>query len=838
MQSSMARSVMRLGPVHVVVVAPSPSLRGAVVEWLRSNKRVRIVRAVASAAELGAHRVDCDLVVASALEGPRELRAIAKLFGTRAGLVALTLGTTPLPGGWTGVRPGVAQRHVLDHAIPHPERSVAASWTAISAVIVALAAVLVSFAYVPASGVSYDRAALAYASRFPDADTWWHIWGAGAALLAAPSWPLLKLGAMTGIGPAAFVLLAAAIGAVYAVSFFLLALRAGARRWALLVALAAVLPPALWVWPRDGDISSLVGLGAVVLALAGSRVERMRFLVAATAVALGSFAGILWVLAAAVVGAVAGIRGRRGRAGVFGAACGVLISAAVTVPPFLSRGIEALRPPLARLPAVSDVVPVVASAALVGIVIASGRARRVAFVIALVLVVAANALALAVPTDQPQVPTLPSTGPFGRLAVYPTQALALAVTQPDLPTTGDDVSAALMLGTEPKDTMNTRLEWLGVDRALPPDRSAALVFNERDWSVIDRARLLLAAPRVRPVLSAAISNTVLVVADDPDAVTFGNALIHAGVTSDLLVPVRAGKLLDELDPATLQQFTVLAVYGQPWRDRAKAQKVLDGFLQQSGFVFMDTAARAGLEPLLPEAQTVAAGQGSVVGPDPTLIAGNGGYDGRVVGIDGFTYANDPTWEQAALVADGKRIIQFGRVQIKGSTDSFAHLVWSGIDLPRRAANGDTHAISQLSNVFQWLLSAAAAAANLPPQPPFARPTRGDTLDSDAFTASFLSPTHWRIQMKQQTTGVLFKERYEDQWRAYQIDVMPLTQQETRTALPLWETTQGYMYVNLSANARVVDFQLQSHPLEAAARAISAVALFAVLGVSFFQWRRR
>lgn len=837
----MARSVMRLGPVHVVVVVPSPSLRGAVVQWLRSNKRVRIVRAVASEAELGAPRVDCDLVVASALEGPRELHAIAKRFATRAGLVALTLGTTALPSGWVGARPGASQRWVLDQAIPHPQRSVASSWTAISAVIVALAAAGVGLAYVSASGVSFDRAAIAYAARFPDADTWWHIWGAGGPYLAAPSWPLLKLGAMSGLGQRAFPVLAAAIGALYGIAFLLLALRAGARRWALPLALAAILPPALWVWPRGGDVTSLCGLAAVVLALAGSRVRRMRFLAVAAAVAVGSFGGIAWVLAAAVVGTVAGIRDRRGRVGILGAVFGVLISTAITLPPFLSRGIDALRPPLARAPAVSDLVPVVASAALVGLVLASGRARRFALGVALVFAVASNALALAVPTDRPPAPLLPSTGAFGRLAVYPTQALTFAVQQPDLPTTGDDVSPALMLGTVSKDAMNTGLEWLGVDRVLPPDRSAAIVFNERDWTVLDRAKLLLAAPSVpplRPVLSAAITNTVLVVADAPDAVTFGQALINAGIPSASLVPIRANKLLDELDPATLQQFTVLAVYGQPWRDRAKAQKVLDGFLQQSGFVFMDTAARAGLEPLLPEARTLAAGQASVVGPEPTLIAGGGGYGGRVVGIDSFTYANDPTWERAALVADGKRVIQFGRVQVQGSTDSFAHLVWSGVDLPGRAANGDPHAIAQLNDAFTWLLSAAAAAANLPQQPPFARATKGDTLDSDAFTATFISPTHWRIAMKQQVTGVLFKERYNDQWHAYQVDLMPLTHEETRTALPIWQTTQGLMYVNLTANARTIDFELQPHPLEVAARAVSAVALFAVLGISFLQWRRR
>ncbi len=837
MQMSMARSVMRLGPVHVVVVAASASLRAAVVDWLRSNKRVRIVRAVSSASELGPQRVDCDLVIASALAGTRDLRAISKRFGTHAGLVALTLGTTPLPFGWTGVLPGASQRHVLDQAVPHPERSVAASWTTISAVIVALAALLVSFAYVPASGVSFQRAALAYASRFPDTGTWWHIWGAGSPDLAAPSWPLLKIGALIGGGAEVFVLLAGAIGALYGISFLLLALRAGARRWALVVALAAVLPPALWVWPRDGDATSLAGLAAVILALAGSRLMRMRFLAVSLAVAVGSFAGLLWVLAAAAVGAAAAIRSRRGRAGIFGAAFGILISAAVTLPPFLARGLDAFRPPLARLPAISDAAPVVASAALVAVVIASDRMRRVALGVALVVAVSANALALAIPQDYVDVRPVPSTGPFGRLAIHPAQALAMAVHAPDLPTTGGDVSASLMIGSVGKDAMNAELEWLGVDRALPPDRSSALVFNERDWSVIDRDRLLLAAPRVRPILSGAISSTVLVVADEADATTFGDALEHLGVTSDLLIPVRAGRALDELDFATLRAFTLLAVYGQPWKDRGKAQEVLNGFLQQSGFVFMDVAARAGLQPVAPEAKTLRGEDVGVTGPEADLIA-KGGYDGHVVAVDRFTYANDPSWERAALVAGDKRLIQFGRVQIAGSGDSFAHMVWSGVDLPRRAAADDPRAQLQLKNAFEWLLTAAAAAANLPPQPPFVRPTRGDTLDSEASTATMLSPTHWRIVLKEQATSVLFKERYHEDWRAFQVDVMPLTQQTSRTAIPIWRTTQGYMYLNLSPNARVVDFEFERDALEPATRAVSALALFGVLGVSFFQWRRR
>ena len=68
--------------------------------------------------------------------------------------------------------------------------------------------------------------------------------------------------------------------------------------------------------------------------------------------------------------------------------------------------------------------------------------------------------------------------------------------------------------------------------------------------------------------------------------------------------------------------------------------------------------------------------------------------------------------------------------------------------------------------------------------------------------------------------------------------MPLTQQESRSSLPVFETTQGYMYVTLSPNARVVDLEFDRHPFEPATRGVSAIALFAVLGISFFQWRHR
>lgn len=832
MRMPMARSVMRLGPVHVVVVAPSAPLRASLVSWLRVNKRVRIVRSVGSAAELDGHRIDCDLVVASALEGTRELRTLARRFRAHAGLAALTLGTAPLPTGWAPIRPGASRDHVLDHAVPHPERTLAGSWTAISAAIVALVAVLVAFVYVPETGASFQRAALAYASRYPDAGTWWHTWGAGAPSLAAASWPLLKVAALTRGGPEVFAQLASAVGALYGVSFVLLAARAGPARYALVAGLAVMVPPAIWVWPRGGDASSLAGLAGVVLALGSTHAGRLRLTATALAVAVSSFGGYLWVASAAVAAIVVGVRARRGPATVAGAALGVLMSTAVALPPILSRGIEGLRPPLLRPMAVSDVVPVVASAALLAVILVRGRLRRVLIGTAVVAFVAANAIAFAVPPQEVEVRNVPSTGAFGRLAVHPTQALALLARTPDLPVSGDEIAPSVILGEDTKEATNARLEWLGADRAMLPDRSSAIIFNERDWSLIDRDRLLFGAPRVRPILTAGITPTILVVADEPDARAFGEALLRLGAQSDRLIPVRSERSLDELDRDTLRQFTMVAIYGQPWKDIKKAEILLSDYFEQNGFVFWDAAGRAGDQPLLGEARTVR-GEGDDVSAtgEPALITALRGFGGRVVAMDKYVFASDPAWERAALSASNKRLIEFGQLSVGGLGS--AHLVWSGVDLPGRVTSGDDTALAQFRQALTWELGAAGVEITGGYGSP-----EGDVLDNETGTSRFLGPAHWRIEMKVGTNGVLFKERYHPQWRAFQVDIMPLTQAEARTPLRIFPTAHGYMYVALPSNARTVDFVFERHPYESTARGVSGIALFLTLASSFFLGRRR
>lgn len=840
MRMSMARSVMRLGPVHVVVVAPSAALRGALASWLRANKRVRLVRSAASAAELGGHAIDCDLVVASALEGTRELRALSRRFGRSAGLVALSLGTAPLPAGWIPVGPGAARDHVLDHAVAHPERSVAASSTVLASIVVALVAVLVGVVWVPETSVSFDRAAMAYAARFPDTGTWWHIWGAGAPYLASASWPLLKLAALAGGGPEVFVLLAGAVSALYGVSFLLLALRAGARGYAVVAALAAMLPPALWVWPRGGDVASLAGLAGVVLALAGTQVGRMRILTIAVAVAVSAVGGYPWVLAAALAAAIGGIRARRGRASIAGAILGTLLSTAVTLPPLLSRGLEGLRPPLARAAALSDLAPVLVSAALIGVILMSsrggparGRVRALVVAAAAVVVIASNALAFAVPVPELSVPRVPSTGAHGRLAVHPAQALALAAVSPDLPTTGDAVTLPLILGTEPKDPSNTHLEWLGVDRALLPDRSSAVIFNERDWPVLDRERLLFSAPRVRPILTAGITPTMLVVADEPDARVFGEALIQLGIPSDVVVPVVAGQQLEQLTRDTLREFTMVVVYGRPWTDVATAEAVLDDYLQLSGFVFWDSAGRAGAQPLVGAAQTVRADDANATGPRTELVTATG-FSGRATAIDRFVYRADPGWEQAALAVGNKRVIQYGQTVVAGDTGiAAAHMVWSGADLPARAAAGDERALGQLRQALLWMLSDAGVT----PTGGYGIPESGDVLDNELATTTFKDPTRWRVELKAATTGLLFKQRFHGQWRAFQVETQGLSGMDTRTSLKIRPTTHGYMYVTLPPNARTVEFVFERHPFEAAGRGVSAIALFITIGITFFVLRQ-
>jgi len=857
----MARSMLRLGPVHVVVVAGSPALREAIAAWLGGVKRVRIVRTAASAKDLDGQRIECDLVVASGLEGSRELRAIGKRIGSQAGLVALTLGTTPLPAGWAGVRPGASRTHVLDHARAHPERNLAASGAVLSALAVATAAAVAAFLYVPRFGVSFERAALAYAERYPDTSVWWHVWGSGGPLLASSSWPLIKGAALTGLGPAAFVLLAALAGAVLGIALQALVLRAGARRSALALSLVVVIGPALWVWPRGGDVGSLVGLTGVVLALAGSVTRNLRVLATALAVAVSSFGGVLWMAAAVVAAIASAVRSRQRRRATFaGVVFGVLASAAVTLPPVAARGLEGLRPSLARTPAASDLVPVLATVAVVLVVLARGRLRVPALGVAAALLVAGNALALVVPVHAPEPSRIPTSGAFGRLAVHPAEALAIVTSNPDVPTTGDEVPAEIMVGAGGRTETNALLERLGADRARTPDRTSAIIFNERDWAVLDRDRLLFAAPIIRPILTAGITPTVLLIADEADARVFGEAMAAVGAATERLITVWSPRPVDELDLDFLQEFTMVAVYGRPWTSAGRASDLLQRYLDGSGFILMDIASRPGSQILgMPDAVNLqrSADEYRVVEevkddalPLVTLAAG---ADGRVVAMDQWRYRDDAAWELATVRVGTERVLQFGATKVAGEALA-AHMLWSGLDLPARAAAGDEAARDQLERAIQWMLTDAAMQLTGPYGRPAGtvcptgaadpRPAAGaeavtcaDVLDNATATSIFQSPTRWRVRLKVATTHLLFKERFHPEWRAYQVE-QRVGGSESTTPLPIRPTVDGHMYVTLPPNARIVDFVFERHPLEAASRGVSAVATFVLLAISFFLWRRR
>jgi hypothetical protein len=249
---------------------------------------------------------------------------------------------------------------------------------------------------------------------------------------------------------------------------------------------------------------------------------------------------------------------------------------------------------------------------------------------------------------------------------------------------------------------------------------------------------------------------------------------------------------------------------------------------------MDAAGRAGRQPLLPEARTVRAGPGDAraTGDHRELISAEE-FEGRVVGIDQFAYRGDSTWEQAALAVGTRRAIEFGQAKVGGDVSVSAHLVWSGVDLPARAAAGEAGALSQLQSALSWMLG----AARVTPTPEYGIPT-GDRLDNETATSTFLDPARWRIELHAASTGVLFKERFHPQWRAFQVDIASLSGIGSRTALPIVPTTHGFMYVTLQPNARTIEFVFERHPYESAMRGVSGVALFVTIGLTLFLWRRR
>lgn len=297
---------------------------------------------------------------------------------------------------------------------------------------------------------------------------------------------------------------------------------------------------------------------------------------------------------------------------------------------------------------------------------------------------------------------------------------------------------------------------------------------------------------------------------------------------------------------------MVAVYGRPWVDLASASALLERYLDSSGFLLMDVAARAGQQPLgMPDAEVqprdadefrtledVAAGA-------RRLITAETGWTGRVATLaEPWNYAGDPGWEKAAMLVGGSRVLQFGTT---GFGDAVAaRMLWSGVDLPARAAAGDGSAREQLKHAVEWMLGAAGVGITgnygrpngTPCAPEQAEGTCATQLDSETAISTFRAPTSWRVRLKVASEGVLFKERYHPQWSAYQVTETAVAGEGTAVPLEVRQTVDGHMYVTLPPSARIVDFVLERHPLETASRGISAVAAFVTIAVSFFLWRRR
>jgi hypothetical protein len=373
-----------------------------------------------------------------------------------------------------------------------------------------------------------------------------------------------------------------------------------------------------------------------------------------------------------------------------------------------------------------------------------------------------------------------------------------------------------------------------------PDRTSAIIFNERNWELIDRERLLFGAPSVRPILTAGITPTMLIVAEGEDGRVFGDALIRLAIPSEVLVPVLFRGRLDDLyvegrsDRDTLRQFTLLVVYGRPWNDVNKAEAVLDDYLQLSGFVLWDSAGRAGPQPLVGPAETLRADEGKSTGGAADRIKVSG-YSGRVTAIDRFDYRGDQGWEQSALTVGNKRVIQYGRAVVAGDVGIVqAHMLWSGADIPARAAAGEPGALAQLQDALTWFLTDAGVERTTG----YGRPDGDDVLENELATVTFVDTNKWVVELRAATTGILFKERFHEQWRALQVDRPTLSGSETRVALKLRPTAHGHMYVTLPPNARKVEFVFERHPLEGATRGVSAVAAVVTAGITFFLLRQR
>lgn len=357
------------------------------------------------------------------------------------------------------------------------------------------------------------------------------------------------------------------------------------------------------------------------------------------------------------------------------------------------------------------------------------------------------------------------------------------------------------------------LDWWAVDKLLLKKKNEYLD-KFADFNLLGETTgmLIYEFGQATPILSSTNTPTVLFIGERENYMVLFHALAQANINSQKIIPVYLGKNnLRGLKLSELKKFSAVFAYDAELEDK-RGQTALKSYVEEGGTLFIESRGE-GFD--LSEPFPIKGMGKDRVEEKWDLVEQN--YDFGISLEDfsppifeegpwGVSTAKDLyPWAQVLVSESGEPIIVGGKL-------GEGKVVWSGMNLLYHTVNYKNKEEALLiKGIFDWLQD-------------------GKKISETDFEVEFVHPEKRIVDLKSETSGVLFKEVDFPKWHAY------LESGNKKQEVKIYKAGPDFMYVPLSdikVDERVV-FKYKVSIIEIIAYIISLLT-FAGLILWFFDW---
>lgn len=262
-----------------------------------------------------------------------------------------------------------------------------------------------------------------------------------------------------------------------------------------------------------------------------------------------------------------------------------------------------------------------------------------------------------------------------------------------------------------------------------------------------------------PILSATNSTPVLFIGDKAGYNLFFRNLTLINLNSQRIIPVSGKRFIDDYKLSDLTPFKTIALYNYRYKQKEKAHKLLQDYVYQGGNLIWEVAGSPDEEGELPEPAPVTQISKKEVKEDWDFKALNNEITSGVnfTSFSPLIY-NDDFWKLSITSTPHLRPWAKGTLGKNGQLIAAAgnygqgKVVWTGFNFPYHIdANRNREEAKFLARIIDWL------------------ETEGKPKEV-VYGIEFINPEKRTIEIKEPTKGILFKESYYPNWRAYLLDL--------------------------------------------------------------------